>query len=176
VPISRVLGPLPDNAFIAAARDSIPSVGVRVITASTRGNLRGRGRGRSCATREPAKRKETQGQTGSSRGRKKRSAKEASTSAQGEAQAAQGEAQADQGHAAVALNQAQGGLNQAQGSLNQAQAEALGYNTGPGSIYYMLFGNDKEGRELPDLNAEVVPDENAQEFALSQNAPNLDDI
>jgi hypothetical protein len=146
------------------------SAAVRVTTASTRGKFRGRGRGRSCATREPAKRKEPQGQTGSSRGRKKRSAKEASTSAQSS------HAQTAQSHAAVALNQAQGGLNQAQGSLNQAQAEALGYNTGPGSIYYMLFGNDKEGRELPDLNAEVVPDENVQEFALSQNAPNDDDI
>jgi hypothetical protein len=160
----------------AAARDSIPSAPVRVTTASTRGNLRGRGRGRSCATREAAKRKEPQGQAGSSRGRKKRSAKEASTSAQsGHAQTAQGQAQAGQGHAAVALNQAQGGLNQPQGSLNQPQDEALGYNTGPGSMYYMLFGNDKEGRELPDLNAEVVPDENVQEFALSQNAPNYDD-
>jgi hypothetical protein len=147
VPISRVLGPLQYNAFIAAGRDSIPSVAVRVTTASTRGNFRGRGRGRSCATREPAKRKEPQAQTGSSRGRKKISAKEASTSAQsGYAQTAQGQAQAVQDHAA-------GAMNQAQGCLNQAQAKALGYN-----------------------NTKVVPDKNVQEFALSQIAPNDDDI
>jgi hypothetical protein len=46
MPISRVLGPLPENAFVVAARDSMPASGVRVTTASTRGNLSGRGKGR----------------------------------------------------------------------------------------------------------------------------------
>jgi hypothetical protein len=56
VPISRVLGPLLENAFVVAARDSILTSKVRVTTASTRGNLRGRGmgrgRGRGCASRQ----------------------------------------------------------------------------------------------------------------------------
>jgi hypothetical protein len=42
----------------------------------------------------------------------------------------------------------------------------------------MLFGDDKQQRstrELPYLNAEVVPDMNVQEFALRQNAPYVDD-
>ena len=49
VPINRVLGPLPESAFVVAARDTIPSNRSRVTTASTRGTLRGRGR--STATR-----------------------------------------------------------------------------------------------------------------------------
>jgi hypothetical protein len=42
---------------------------VRVTTASTRDNLRGKGRGRSFATREPLKRNEPVGEGGSSIGR-----------------------------------------------------------------------------------------------------------
>jgi hypothetical protein len=49
--MSRLLGPLPENAFVAAARDTIPAARERVTTTSTRGNLRGRGRGRSNASR-----------------------------------------------------------------------------------------------------------------------------
>jgi hypothetical protein len=49
---------LPENVFVAAVRYSIPASAVRMTKISTRGNLRGRGRGRSCATRAPAKKKE----------------------------------------------------------------------------------------------------------------------
>ena len=57
MPINRVLGHLPENAFVVAARDSIPQPSVRVTTASSRGNLRGRGRGRgrTSAPRGPAR-------------------------------------------------------------------------------------------------------------------------
>ncbi|KAM0842294.1 hypothetical protein ACQ4PT_058448 [Festuca glaucescens] len=55
VPINRLLGPLPENAFVASARDNIPHSRVRVTTASSRGNLRGgRGRGRTISPREQA--------------------------------------------------------------------------------------------------------------------------
>jgi hypothetical protein len=47
-----VLGPLPENAFVVSARDSAPASRVRVTTASNRGNLRGRGRGRSSTPRQ----------------------------------------------------------------------------------------------------------------------------
>lgn len=46
MPVNRLVGPLPENAFIAAARESMPKPRVRLTTASARGNLRGRGRGR----------------------------------------------------------------------------------------------------------------------------------
>jgi hypothetical protein len=131
---------LPENAFVASARDNIPAPAVRVTTASARGNLRGRGRGRSCATREPTKRKEPAGEAGSSRGRGK-VRKKATTE-------------------------------------EPPIASRRGYNAGIGSAHYMIFGDDEEQRrtrELPDLNAEVVPDMNVQEFALSQNAPHEDD-
>lgn len=42
--------PLPESAFVAAARESILLPNTRVTTASTRGNLRGRGRGRGRAS------------------------------------------------------------------------------------------------------------------------------
>ncbi|KAM0830027.1 hypothetical protein ACQ4PT_066494 [Festuca glaucescens] len=85
VPVDRFLGPLPENAFVAAARDSIPEPRARVTTASTRGSLRGRGRGkgsgRSNAPR-PQSKTNSLAQGAGSRGEaksKKRSA-EASTS------------------------------------------------------------------------------------------------
>jgi hypothetical protein len=47
-----------------------------------------------------------------------------------------------------------------------------GYNTEIGSAYYMLFGDDNQaGNDIPDLNAEFIPDMNAPEIPLSQNAP-----
>ena len=52
--MNRVLGHLPENAFVVAARDSIPQPSVRVTTALSRGNLRGRARGTTSAPRGPA--------------------------------------------------------------------------------------------------------------------------
>jgi hypothetical protein len=146
--MSRVLGPLPENAFVASARENIPAIGVRVTTSSTRGNLRGRGRGRSCATREPAKRKEPAGEASTTRGRgrgKKKTPAQATTS----------------------------------DAQEPARTSRRGYNIGQGSTYYMLFGDDEQQprpTSLPDLNAELVPDLNVQEFALSQNAPHDGDV
>ena len=72
--MERLLGPLPENAFVVAARDSIPQPKVRVTTASSRGNLVRRGRGRSSAPRESATScTQTAAQGTSSRGRKKHS-------------------------------------------------------------------------------------------------------
>ena len=71
--MERVLGPLPENAFVVAARDSIPQPKIRVTTASSRGNLIRRGRGRSIAPREPARSNAGAEQGSSSRGRKKAS-------------------------------------------------------------------------------------------------------
>jgi hypothetical protein len=53
-----------------------------------------------------------------------------------------------------------------------------GYRTGPGSFYYLMFGDD---HPFPDLNQEYIPEMNipemnVQEMQLSQNAPSLDDI
>ena len=63
--MERVLGPLPENAFVVDARDSIPQPRARVTTAQTAGNLRGKGRGRSNAGKD---------QASSSRGRRKATA------------------------------------------------------------------------------------------------------
>lgn len=53
MPVSRLVGPLPENAFIAAARESMPKPRVRLTTVSARGNPRERGRGRG-GSRAPA--------------------------------------------------------------------------------------------------------------------------
>ena len=71
--MERVLGPLPENAFVIAARDSIPQPSIRVTTASSRGNMIRRGRGRSSAPRESARSNPGTEQGSSSRGRKKAS-------------------------------------------------------------------------------------------------------
>jgi hypothetical protein len=71
------LGPLPENAFVAAARDNIPTSRQRVTTASTRGSLtRGRGRGRSSNRGRATTRREDlvaeQGRTITGRGQGKK--------------------------------------------------------------------------------------------------------
>ena len=136
--MSRVLGPLPGNAFVVATRDSIPQPSVRVTTASSRGNLRGRGRGRTSAPRGPARSNGTLEQGTSSRGRKsKKTTEEDSTS-------------------------------------DRRRKAGRGYNTGPGSADFLIFGDDQQGRatQIPDLNAEFFTDE----FPLSHNAPPADEI
>lgn len=143
VPVDRVLGPLPESAFIAAARENIPESRARVTTASNRGSLRGRGRGRSTATREPSR---TQATGSRGRGKGKKRPAYARTSA------------TEQDHEVEATE--------------RARAEKRGYDTGPGSAHYLLFGDAQRAAtstQIPDLNADV------QEVAVSQNAP-YDDI
>ena len=50
----------------------------------------------------------------------------------------------------------------------------VSYNTGPGSAYYLLFGDDQQ--EIPDLNAGANPEFSLEEVLLSQSAPNPDDV
>jgi hypothetical protein len=172
VPMSRVLGPLPENAFAAAARESIPEPAIRVTTASIRGNLRGRGRGRSCATREPAKSKELAGEVGSSRGR----GRSCSTREPTKRKELAREVGSSKGRGTTKRKTiVEAATSDAQ---EQSKTNRGGYNTGQGSIYYMLFGDDVQQPRptaVPDLNDEVLPDLNVQEFALSQNAPAHDD-
>jgi hypothetical protein len=68
------LGPLPENAFVQAARDSIPAARNRITTASTRGKLRGRGRGTTSTRgkKRPQQANPTGRGTASTRGKKRR--------------------------------------------------------------------------------------------------------
>jgi hypothetical protein len=154
VQLNRALGPLPENAFVAAARDTIPGASVGVTTASARGNLRGRGRGRGATTREKTRGRAPTQEQRNSRGRGK-GRKRAAASASAEA--------ADATHTEEAE------------AADSARASKRGFNTGPGSIYYMLFGDEQRTSEIPDLNVEVFPGLNVQEFPISQNAPSADD-
>ena len=71
--MQRTLQPLPDSAFVASARDSIPAA--NVTTAMARGSVRGRGnaRGRSTARGAAATR-------GTGRGKKRKNEASSSTS------------------------------------------------------------------------------------------------
>jgi hypothetical protein len=40
----------------------------------------------------------------------------------------------------------------------------------------MLFGDDQNTSEIANLNVEVNPDINVQEFIVCQNAPSADDM
>jgi hypothetical protein len=114
IPVSRVLGPLPENAFVAAARDSIPPARERITTATKRGSTRGgRGRGRAGAPKNP--KATEQGSRG--RGKRKR-----------------GSVPADQGTSARRID-----------------------------------------ADIPDLN-ETIPEQQAQEVPVTQNAPTQDDF
>jgi hypothetical protein len=91
---------LPENTFVAAARESIP----RVTTASTRGSLRGgRGRGRTVAGSVPA----------------------------------------------------QGNNNKGRGKGKKRQRSVT---------------------DLPDLNLDILQDDDVQEVPLTQNAPPPEDV
>jgi hypothetical protein len=76
--MERFLGPLPENAFVQAARDSIPAARERITTTSTRGKLRGRGRGtastrgRDQVKKRPQQANPTGRGTASTRGKKRR--------------------------------------------------------------------------------------------------------
>jgi hypothetical protein len=178
VPISRILGPLPESDFIATARDSILEPRKRVTTASARGSLRGRGRGRSTATREPSRsttaaatQAAEQDSSTRSRGKgKKRAAHAAST---GGAGGSRGRKKSKAAHGSASGSAQVGGDEQVVGTGESN----TGYNTGPGSAYYLLFGNDQQTRstEIPDLNFASIPDLHLQEIPMSQNAPPAED-
>jgi hypothetical protein len=156
VPINRVLGPLPENAFVQEARDSIPEARGRVTTASTRGNLRGRGRGRTNAPRAPTRQSVPSDQGTRSIGRPKSKKRTAETSTNANANVRDGV------------------------PAVRGRRSHKGYNVGPGSSHHLLVGDDEMHRRstaIPDLNVELIPDINArQEVPLSQNAPPADDI
>jgi hypothetical protein len=124
----RTAQPLPESAFVAAAREEIPQARARLTTASIRGRAnvaasRRGGRGRS---------------TSRSTSRKRVAADVATTS----------------GTAAAAP---------------RGRSRRRNYRTGPGSAYWLLVGDEQQGRNVvPDLNA-VLPEE--EEIPISQNAP-----
>jgi hypothetical protein len=129
MPANRVLGPLPENEFIASARDSIPQSTTTVTTASTRGNLRARGRGRATGGREAT--------AAGTRGRRKRNAT---------------------GHGTVHATTSRGRKTRKTNSMvGNADANTTRGHNG-----------------IPDLN-DAIPELNAQQWPLNQNAPQADD-
>lgn len=161
VPLQRETGPLPEESlFVAAARDAMPAGRGRVTTAQTRGSLRGRGRGRvtgaerdsSPSERVSATAQRGRGSATTQRGRGSVSRSRGKRAAKGKGKASRKSDASEAGTSAP-------------------KRRKRGYKTGPGSVHYMLFGDDTEGRfAVPDLN-ETVPEETQEELVLTQNAP-----
>jgi hypothetical protein len=130
--------------FVAAARDSIPTAKTRVTTAQTRGRGRANasargGRGRSVAFE---------------RGRgNKRKASRPDDSTTNTAGTSRGKARGGRG--ATTEEEAR------RGTISEEN-----YNTGPGSFYHLLCGDDGARSAIPDLNENVL-----EEVPISQNAP-----
>ncbi|KAM0886359.1 hypothetical protein ACQ4PT_029736 [Festuca glaucescens] len=149
-PPTRTHGPLPqESSFVQSARDSIPAATVRITTASSRGNLRGRGRGRTSRAHVP-----DDGQQ-ATRGRGKGTRKRRSDASASTTEVVDGDIIRGRGRA----------------------TRRASYNTGTGSAHYMLSGDDEQQRAaIPDLNA-FVPVHNGEEeeVVVTQNAPDQED-
>jgi hypothetical protein len=135
---------------VADARESIPQTRVRVTTATTRG--RGRGRPRNVPVVLEDQLPEKQCKRGRGRPTAVRQAPKEQT------------------------NIRRSAPRQATGATSATGATAkrkLPYNTGPGSAFHLLFGDDQQhnSRAIPDLNDDVMANFDAQEVPLNQNAP-----
>jgi hypothetical protein len=153
-----------------------------VTTAAARGSLRGRGRGRSTATREPSRSTtaaatqavaQAAEQDSSTRGRGKGKKRAAHAASIGGAGGSGGRKKSKPAHGSASGSAQVGGDKQVVGTGESN----TGYNTGPGSAYYLLFGNDQQTRstEIPDLNVASITDLHLQEIPMSQNAPPAED-
>ncbi|KAM0882954.1 hypothetical protein ACQ4PT_031942 [Festuca glaucescens] len=149
-PPTRTHGPLPqESSFVQSARDSIPAATVRITTASSRGNLRGRGRGRTSRAHVP-----DDGQQ-ATRGRGKCTRKRRSDASASTTEVVDGDIIRGRGRA----------------------TRRASYNTGTWSAHYMLSRDDEQQRAaIPDLNA-FVPVHNGEEeeVVVTQNAPDQED-
>jgi hypothetical protein len=188
--MARFQGPLPENAFVADAKDSIPEATRRTTTAtwgrSSATRARGRGRGMSGAPTEEAV---------ASRGRGRGRGRSAAPTEEAEAIRGRGRGR---GRSAASTKDPEASRDRGRSSGNAAKRKSskrkaadnpthedqvehhsteteTGYNTGPGSLYYLIFGDSQQQQsEIPDLNADLVPDLNAEELPLTQNAPTFD--
>jgi hypothetical protein len=142
--MQRLLGPLPENAFVVEARETIPPARQRVTTASIRGSLRARG------GRASNKKKATEeGGSKPARGRGKGSSKR--KSAKGTTPPRPRTPPVDE-----------------QVEASQPATDTSTYPTGPGSAHWWLFGDEQTqaGSLIPDLNEDLQ-----DEIQITQNAP-----
>ncbi|KAM0866609.1 hypothetical protein ACQ4PT_042520 [Festuca glaucescens] len=168
---NRAHGPLPqESSFVQAARESIPQTRVRVTTATSRGNLRGRGRGRNSTAHVS----NDDHQPSRGRGRGRNTTAHVGDDGQ--------QPSSGQGRGKRKKPQANSSCNvEIQEEVDRGAGRARGrgsYATGPGSAYYLLFGDGGQPTTIPDLNAHVLPDLNAgaEEVPVTHNAPTHDDV
>lgn len=164
MPLPRVTNPLPEeSSFVVAARDSIPAP--RVTTAQTRGSVSARGRGRGRVPSAGLERGRGRGQgRGRSSKRKARTDVPPSSPTTSQPARGRGRGRSSKRKSNVLADDV---------LANDQVSEEIAYNTGPGSAYHLLFGDDQvrnRQRGLPDLN-EIAQEDMSEEIQLTQNAP-----
>ena len=179
-PVPRVQQPLPESAFVVAAREELDR-SARMTTVQSRASLSSRGRatapqeergranapqavrGRGRGQGDQAVRGRGRGQGGQAiRGRGKGSKRETTDDAT-TSQPARGRGR---GKKPAAHQQTHEEEDEA--SASNARNRRRGYKTGAGSMYHMLFGDDQNRAAVPDLN-ELAPDQ--EEIQVTQTAP-----
>ncbi|KAM0831042.1 hypothetical protein ACQ4PT_065816 [Festuca glaucescens] len=160
-PFDVVQEPLPESQFVVAARESMPQGAARMTTATTEGrarmadSARGRGRaGRSAETARGRGRAGISAETARGRGRGRTLGPAKSTRNVGKKRAAD------------ASTSGTAGQNDDAATGN---IQRTGYRTGPGSVYYMLFGDDRQPSSVLDLNDQCNEDMNIGEEPLDFN-------
>ncbi|KAM0850632.1 hypothetical protein ACQ4PT_052969 [Festuca glaucescens] len=160
-PFDVVQEPLPESQFVVAARESMPQGAARMTTATTEGrarmadSARGRGRaGRSAETARGRGRAGISAETARGRGRGRTLGPAKSTRNVGKKRAADA---STSGTASQNDDAATGNI------------QRTGYRTGHGSVYYMLFGDDRQPSSVPDLNDQCNEDMNIGEEPLDFN-------
>ncbi|KAK1585731.1 hypothetical protein QYE76_008275 [Lolium multiflorum] len=161
-PIPRVQQPLPEeSAFVVSAREELPPTRLTTVSASARGRGGGREAGRGRANAQADRGRASASARGIGGGREPGRGR-ASASARGRG----GGRKRKEPTMAEGASSSQPTVEEPPAS----NARRRGYNTGPGSSYYLLFGDEQPRNHLPDLN-EAFPSDNPEEIQISQTAP-----
>jgi hypothetical protein len=171
-PVPRVQIPPPEEStFVVAAREALPATrttsaqnrggltargrtNVETHRGRGRGNVAGRGRGRGSDATTPQ----------SPRGRGKGSKRKSKPHDEG----ATSHAPASRAKGSKRKEQQQPIIPDVPQHEQENLDDIFSYNTGPGSTYYLMFGDDRARQTeptLPDLN------QTAEEIQSTQNAP-----
>jgi hypothetical protein len=163
-PLPRVQQPLPEeSAFVVSAREELPPTRLTTASASARGRGGGREAGRGRANAQADRGRASARGRGKERKRKEPTMEEGASSSQPPKGRGRGKKQLhQQTNPEVTMEEP-----------TASNARRIGYNTDPGSTYYLLFGDDQPRNELPDLN-EALPNDIPEEIQISQTAPQRD--
>ena len=177
-PLPREHGPLPEeSAFVTAARDSLPQGRVTTAMARGRANTSGRGRGRNnthelegeAPQQQPDSSVTGRGRATSSASARGRNNTNGRGRGRNNTSELEGEAPQQQPDTTVrGRGRAKKRLLPSSSQPAKTTKAVKQYKTGPGSAYHLLFGEEPQQRDVPDLN-EAAP----EEIETTQTAPDV---